>query len=309
MTTNVSGDLMFSSSTRTRMRLGALVGSLFLLSANVEAVQEVQHGTFVSGAGISQGGDHILRSAVGLSVVGVSTSADHVHTVNPFQFLANAAVVDPPVSLGVNRTFNFDETTRHNGATVSWDSRFPGVVDFLRYRISGETVWGIAEGPFTDVDPTVLDGVVALVDAEIDPSNSVASEVREVLQNAGIGLDLLDQIVALDRAVRTRHHSVTVSGLLSDRPYEYEAESVSLRGASSSVQSGTFQTRRFPDLRPVTGTDLDLQSTSTTVVATWLTNRVSDSKFILNEVGMPPAGEVHLDQEEGSRFQSPVSSG
>jgi hypothetical protein len=115
--------------------------------------------------------------------------------------------------------------------------------------------------------------------------------------------EFLVEVVALDRVLRSRRHSITATEFIADTQYEFEYESVSLRGAQSGIESGLFRTRSAPDLRPVSGTDIDLQPTSTTVVATWFTNRATDTRLVVNEVGMDPVdnGVIH-DQEEGSRF-------
>ena len=40
-----------------------------------------------------------------------------------------------------NRLFNFEVKRRHNGAVVSWQSRWPGINDSLRYRAVGDSTW------------------------------------------------------------------------------------------------------------------------------------------------------------------------
>jgi hypothetical protein len=178
----------YSNGRYSEMRTHTLISTLILLSATIAAPQEsVKSLTAVGGSGVSEGGDHILRSALGLSVVGVSTSDDHVHTVNPFQFLTNAAVEEPdPEALAVNRTFNVDIKRGHDRATVSWESRFPGINDVLRSRPVGETVWEVAESVYADTDALVLSAVNALSVAGIDASDGVTSELTSALEDAGI---------------------------------------------------------------------------------------------------------------------------
>ena len=301
MATRMGGYVMSLSRSRTRMRIGALVGTLCLLPiAAVAVAEKVENLTAVGGAGVSQG-DHMLYSAVGVSVAGGQSTGDQIHSVNPLQPL----VADDAVVAATNRIFNFDIKPGHNKATISWDSRFPGIDDVLRYRTVGASEWQIAEGPFANTTDDVVGAVRVLIDEGIDAREAGVSVVTDALSAAGIGSltnEFVAEVIELDRVLRTRKHSITALDLEPDTQYEFEAESVSLSGTPSPVEPGLFRTRTVPDLRNVAGTDIDVQRTSTSVSATWITNRATDTRFEVNEVGMPPLPVVIHDQDEGSRF-------
>jgi hypothetical protein len=40
-----------------------------------------------------------------------------------------------------NKLFNFAVDRRHDGASIVWESRWPGIEDTLRYRAVGDTLW------------------------------------------------------------------------------------------------------------------------------------------------------------------------
>ena len=247
------------------MKTRALTVVLLLLSATVASAQEsVGNSTSTGGSGVSQG-EHTLYSAVGLALAGVVSTGDHTHTANPFRFLA-AVQSNQPGPL-TNRIFNFDVKRGHDRATVIWESRFPGIDDTLRYRATGEEEWAFAVNASLDLDATILEAVLALEAAGIDTRDGVTAELTDALEDAGIGPltdESLAQVISLDAQLRARRRAITATGLNPDTQYEYEAVSVAIQGQRSVVHEGFFRTRAAPDLRPVVGTDLDIQTTSGT---------------------------------------------
>lgn len=98
-------------------------------------------------------------------------------------------------------------------------------------------------------------------------------------------------------AGRSRRHVVTVDGLVADTAYEYVARSHSLDGKPSNRLAGVFRTRRQLDLRPTLGSDLDVQATTTTVAASWYTNRPADTKLRITDATGAWLALISLDPD------------
>ena len=214
-----------------------------------------------------------------------------------------------------NRIFNFDVVRQHDAATISWESRFPGVNDTLRYRVTDAPKWQVAVNP--DLQGTtslILDATLLLIDAGVDVGDGDTDPFRAALSAGGIDPPyeegFLEALQAFDRILRSRRHRITTAGLLSDTQYEYEALSVSLQDNRSELHAGFFRTRAAPDLRQVTGTDLDIQTTPSTAVANWFTNRACDTRLLVNEIGLEPdIEEARLDEGQGSLFHIASAAG
>ncbi len=296
MAIRMSGDLRFSSRLCNRMRIAALVGTVCVLSVTPRAVQgAVENLQAVGGAGVSEG-DHILQGALLYFAGGPSEGGDNVVSVNPFRPL----VMDGPDS--TNWIFNVDITPGHNKVTISWETRFPGIDDALCFRVVNTSLWLLVESPLANTTVDVVRAVRVLIEDGIDSREVERSDVTDALAAAGIGLtdEFVDEVVELDRVLRTRKHSITVTGLEPDTQYEFEIKSVSLLGTPNPIEPRLFRTRAAPDLRSITGTDVDVQRTSTSVTATWITNRPANTRFEVNEVGMSPLPPVTHDQDVGS---------
>ena len=80
-----------------------------------------------------------------LSIVSVlvATSSDDVDELT----FADGVMGVRLVRRFVNRIFNVDVKRRHDGVTLTWQSRFAGIDDTLRYRISGASEWQTAVSP------------------------------------------------------------------------------------------------------------------------------------------------------------------
>ena len=236
-------------------------------------------------------------------------------------FLAPAAPAqeDAATPTFSNRIFNFNIERRHDGAIITWQSRFPGVEDTLRYRAVGESEWQVALSPLVQTGE-LLRGLIVLRAAEVDPATAEDDTILAALLAGGvtpvnlsgssaklaIGVpnidvpdvddldDVLDEIVvdedAFVQALRdlalaaSVQHIIALTGLEAGASYEYEASSVSIDGRFAALSAGTFRTRATPDLRQAIGLDLDVQATPTTMTANWFTNRAADTRIV---VGLP----------------------
>jgi hypothetical protein len=201
-----------------------------------------------------------------------------------------------------NRIFNADVTRRFDGATVSWESRFPGLVDTLRVRASGDSLWRVATAQrVADFAVNVRTAARALLAAGVTIDSTNTAPMDAILDSLGLGAPyeagFLASLVRLNRLLLSRRHVVSIDGLSADTQYEYQARSVSLRGEASNRLSGLFRTRQAQDLRPVAGTDLDLQATTTTATATWFTNRLSTSQLTIYDLDSLEVASATLDPE------------
>ena len=212
----------------------------------------------------------------------------------------------------VNRIFNVDVKRRHDGVTLTWQSRFAGIDDTLRYRISGASEWQTAVSPLAQsAAAEVRLGALLLLDAGIDAAEGETAAFTAALVDGGLGppysAGFVDSVTALGRDLRTRRHLVAAEGLAPDTRYEFEIRSVTLQGEPSGLQSGTFRTRAAPDLRPAMGSDFDAQTTATSVTSNWFTNRPADTSFRVSFQGVE-LGEVSLN-EGGSLFHLAALAG
>ena len=178
-----------------------------------------------------------------------------------------------------NRLFNIEVKRRHDGALVSWQSRWPGIDDSLRYRAVGDSVWTELVNPLnTSATAADIAAVKALQAAGIEPESATIAVMDSVLDIA-LSAERAALFASLDITLRNRSHSFALTGLPADKQYEYEIRSISLAGRFSPVESGLFRTRLAPDLRAAVGTELDVQTTPTAATATWFTNRPADTRF------------------------------
>ena len=212
----------------------------------------------------------------------------------------------------VNRIFNADIKRRHDSVTLTWQSRFAGIDDTLRYRISGESDWQVAVNPLAPSTALrVRRAAILLLDAGIDAADGETASFASALADGSIeapySAGFVDSVTALDQELRRRRHLVVAAGLTSDTSYEYEIRSVTLRGEPSGLLSGTFRTRAAPDVRPVLGSDFDLQTTPTSVTSNWFTSRPADTRFKIS-IEDADFGEIRLN-EGGSRFHIAAMAG
>ena len=178
-----------------------------------------------------------------------------------------------------NRLFNIEVKRRHDGAILSWQSRWPGIDDSLRYRAVGESTWIERTNPLnTSATAADIAAVNTLQAAGIEAESATVAVMDSVLGTA-LSTERAALLAALDIVLRNRRHSFALTGLPANTQYEYEIRSISLAGRISPVESGLFRTRLAPDLRAAVGTDLDVQTTPTAATATWFTNRPADTRF------------------------------
>ena len=178
-----------------------------------------------------------------------------------------------------NRLFNFEVKRSHDGAVVSWQSRWPGIADTLRYRAVGESAWTTFVNPLqANVSAADIAAVKTLKAAGIE-AESATTAVMESVLGTTLSAERAAILAALDAVLRNRRRSLALTGLTVDTQYEYEVRSQSLAGRFSPVESGLFRTRLAPDLRAAVGTELDIQTTLNSATATWFTNRPADTRF------------------------------
>ena len=178
-----------------------------------------------------------------------------------------------------NRLFNIAVKRRHDGAILSWQSRWPGIDDSLRYRAVGDSIWTERTNPLKDNATAADIAAVQTLQAAGIEAESASIAVMDSVLGTTLSTEQAALLAELDVALRNRSHAFALTGLPANTQYEYEIRSLSLTGRLSPVESGLFRTRLAPDLRAAVGTDLDVQTTPTAATATWFTNRPADTRF------------------------------
>ncbi|MBT4610261.1 MAG: T9SS type A sorting domain-containing protein [Gemmatimonadetes bacterium] len=184
-----------------------------------------------------------------------------------------------------NQIFNVDVQRRFNGAALSWESRFTGLADSIRVRQTGQTEWIDFGNPaLAATDSVALRGAGLLLAGRIALADTITPAAQMVLANAGIETEadgFEAELLRLYRQLRTRRHVVSATALSADTQFEYQAHSFDLLGRRSNTQEGNFRTRLAPDVRPASGSDLDVQTTQTTASTSWFTNRPADTQLLV----------------------------
>jgi hypothetical protein len=292
-----------------------------------DGLAEVEGGSTILGAGltsVSSGGllgtfqfrliDDLPDEGTGiwLTSVEVNTSAQAID-----EDVLSYSPGDLGVSLAVryaNRVFNAEVTRSFDGATIAWESRFAGLADTLRVRATGDSLWHVATaGTAASFDPDVVTAARLLFAAGVAIADSNVVAARDsVLDAAALGPPYADGFLAslasLNQRLLSRRHLVRIDGLTADTQYEYVARSAALDGALSNRLTGLFRTRLAPDLRPVAGTDLNVQATITTASASWFTNRLADTQMLVSDSAGNQVATVELDTE-GSLVHAATVSG
>jgi len=231
-----------------------------------------------------------LLGTLSFEVVGALSGSDGYISITEIQI--NASVTDADtltyadgefgiglIRVFANRLFNFEVKRGHDGATISWQSRWPGIADSLRYRAVGDSTWtqliGTLQQTATAAD---IAAVKTMQAAGIEAESATIAQMDSVL-GSSLSAEQATLYGQLDAALRNRTHAFVLTGLTANTQYEYEARSISLAGGFSPVESGLFRTRLEPDLRVAVGTDLDIQTTPSAATATWFTNRAADTRF------------------------------
>jgi len=205
------------------------------------------------------------------------------------------ALLLAPGSLGralrprfANQIFNVDVQRRFNGASLSWESRFTGLADTIRVRQAGQTEWVDFGNPgLAATDSVTLRGAGLLLAGRIALADTITPAAQTVLANAGIETQIDGferELLRAYRQLRTRRHVVSASDLSAGTQFEYQAHSFDLLGRRSNTLDGNFRTRLVPDVRPASGSDLDVQTTQTTASTSWFTNRPADTQLLVIDV-------------------------
>ncbi len=199
-----------------------------------------------------------------------------------------------------NKLFNFAVERRHDGASIAWESRWPGIEDTLRYRAVGDTLWtAVANALFLRATAADIAAEKALSAAGVEAETATVEEMEAVLGEA-VSAEQALLYADLDVAIRGRRHAFALDSLQVDTQYEYEAWSISLTRRYSPTESGLFRTRLAPDLRAAVGTELDIQTTTASATATWFTNRPADTRFSVALLDSDFVDDVAVFDSEGS---------
>lgn len=184
-----------------------------------------------------------------------------------------------------NKLSDVDIVRRNNAALISWHSRFPGLVDEVRYRAVGTEDWLSAQNPLLDrISSTRLEDLQTLRQAGIDLQEATPAAIRDALGKELLPDEGIQIMRLVDEALNTRKHLVILGNLAADTEYEFEASSTSLSGQPSPPFQGLFQTRRAPDIRPVVITALDIQPSPSSASLRWFTNRPADTRVKVERV-------------------------
>ncbi len=240
-----------------------------------------------------------------------------------------------------NKLFNFQTVRGHNKATLSWESTLPGLEDEVRYRPVGQTEWQTAINPLLErLSPASIElieglqlslelGLLDLSGVEgIRPDATLDDLARdlnidELIENTGLAVPnvLVEELTALFNSVRSQHHLAFIVELDPDTEYEYRVRSTSLAGLQSAPHNGRFRTRLAPDLRPLTVSNLDIQTRPASATLRWFTNRLADTHYsifdstgatIIDSLLNVDGTDVHIVQikglEPGSQYQIRLGS-
>jgi hypothetical protein len=90
------------------------------------------------------------------------------------------------VSVFANRLFNFDVERRRDGASITWQSRWPGIDDSLRYRAVGDSTWTALVNPLQE-SATAADiaAVKSLQAAGVEAESATIAAMDSVLGDVG----------------------------------------------------------------------------------------------------------------------------
>jgi hypothetical protein len=188
-----------------------------------------------------------------------------------------------------NSVYDVTLDRRHNAASLTWFTRLAGIDDSVRYRAEGETAWQTQVSPFralAGAQLAVLQRFLLAGARQFTVAQLAAALGRQPTA------DELALLRELNDALSARRHTITVSGLLADTPYEFLIYSTSLEGQRAAPYQSLMQTRREPDRRQLTISSLDIQPSTSTALVRWSTNRSADTKVWVMKLG---AGQATLD--------------
>jgi fibronectin type 3 domain-containing protein len=185
-----------------------------------------------------------------------------------------------------NVVFNFEVARSHNAATITWDSRFPGLNDTVAYRVATDTTWKYAHNPLLNrFSSQVRAALKTLSLAGVDLATVDDQTIETILKSPlSLPASLLASIRQASELVRTGRHLVRLDSLTADMRYVYRARSIDLQDRPAAAFIDSFRTRLAPDLRPAVALGLDLQTTLTSAALRWLTQRLSDTQYTIVKV-------------------------
>ncbi len=207
-----------------------------------------------------------------------------------------------------NAIFDLEVVREHNSAILNWRTKEPGLNDTVQVRAKGEEVWRTLTNPLAArTTPRMLRALRALREQGIVPRETPNNNrIRETLQTlpAFEGFEItaafINAVRVLDDALGNRRHVVAINNLQLNTEYEFTVRSYDLGGRASPLFSGSFNTRRGVDRRPLVAERFEVQSTPFSAVIRWFTNRPADTRYTFNVGGDGTAAEV-IDDEDGTQ--------
>ena len=205
---------------------------------------------------------------------------------------------------------------RHDGALVTWNTRFAGYDDLARVRPRGSSddfVRGslplagrLHDQTFEAFEVVRAQGADLSKMSDGDLVDFLKDELGlPRLTPNSVFREIAAAVRELNAAVRSRTHVAVFRNLQAMTEYEFELLSVDLNSRRSQVHKGRFTTRGAPDLRPLFVNQFDVQVTSTGATVSFGTNRPVSTAYTLHEVGLSdPIVEdtVNEEGEDRSRF-------
>ena len=168
-----------------------------------------------------------LLGMLSFYVVGALSGSDGLISITEIQVNASATDADTLtfaegefgvglVQVFANQLFNFEIRRDHDGATISWQSRWPGIDDSLRYRAVGDSTWTQLVGTLQQTVTTLdIAAVETLQAAGLEAESATIAQMDSVL---GSSLSIEQALLygQLDAALRNRTHVFALTGLTAN---------------------------------------------------------------------------------------------
>lgn len=198
-----------------------------------------------------------------------------------------------------NAIFNVTVERKHNGAALTWSTRFIGIDDIVRIRRAGsEAEFTVLANPQADrFSSQVQQAFLTLRQRGVNfpamPDDAVAAALRDLLELPNATDDELLRLVRrvreFDNLLQSRSHVVPIPELAAQTEFEFQIVSRSFDGRRSPTHQERFSTRLAPDLRPMFVSQFDVQVTRTGAAVNFGTNRPASTTYILRQL---PANEI-----------------
>ena len=301
----------------------ALIPDLISLDATPDIIENgfAQIESGASQLGGSPGSGDGLIGILSFRVVGELENAPSFVSVVAVQINAKASDTDvitfAPRERGArlsksfpNGIFNVGAQRRHNGAVLTWNTRFPGFNDVVRITKIGASNYTDYENPLNDrFSEKQLQAIAELYRMGIDlreiDDKTLQNELKDQLGLPVLPPGTVETIREIDNVIRSRSHTVPIPNLEPLTAYEAEIQSFSLDGLPSPTVNFKFRTRGEPDLRKLFFQNVDVQVTRKTAAISFGTNRPTSISYILREEesgGTVFQGTMNEDGEKRHRI-------